>query len=667
MCGITGFLRLEPDPASPVHLGDMMSRLTHRGPDGDGRYECPEPGLYMGHTRLSIVDLTETGRQPIRDGRHALTVNGEFYDFKRIRPRLMAAESERFRTKSDSEIALALYRRDGLDFVRELRGEFAIALWDGDRRELILVRDRFGIRPLFYYARSDFFAWGSEAKSVLAHPDVPVRLDRRAALNQMMQTMVPGTSAFEDVHALEPGHMLIVRVDGDRLDVRRKRYWDLDFPRQEDHDPAADPERHIRSVREELIDAVQHRLVADVPVGCYLSGGIDSCSILGLAAGAQQSAVKAFTIAFDDDDYDEQHIAREMAESIDADQEVILLSADELYGESFLRTVWHSERTFYNTLGVAKWHMSRRVNECGYKTVITGEGSDELLGGYPAFKRDMFLHGLAHEEPETRIRLRRELERQNAIFRGAILPEETFRHPAFDGVIGFTPSWIQNWLAVLDLTRPLLSEEAAEEIGEYDPVAAIVERLDPRMLEGRHPLDQSQYTWTKTMLEGQILNWGGDRVDMANSMESRPAFLDHHFAEAAVAVPPSLRIRGTTEKWVLREAMRGVLPDVLYKRRKFAFMAPPAHTEDRKRIRLDALLDRFLGWDSVTRVGVFDPGRVADFLAGYRRESEPTSLVRYDAMINHLLCLHILHEQYVDGAGPVPTMEPSRVSVGHTS
>ncbi|MFQ5890989.1 MAG: asparagine synthase (glutamine-hydrolyzing) [Gemmatimonadota bacterium] len=662
MCGITGFLRLKPDAGSSVHLGNMMARLTHRGPDGNGRHERPDLGLYMGHTRLSIVDLSETGQQPIHNGEHVLTVNGEFYDFKRIRPRLMAAQAARFKTKSDSEIALGLYRRDGLDFVQELRGEFAIALWDGERSELILVRDRFGIRPLFYYARPDFFAWGSEAKAVLAHPEVPVRLDRQAALNQMMQTMVPGTSAFEDVHALEPGHMLIVRLERDRLDVRQKRYWDLDFPRQVDHDPDADPEGHVRNIREELIDAVGYRLVADVPVGCYLSGGIDSCSILGLAGGAQQAPVKAFTIGFDDDKYDEQHIAREMAKSVDADQEVILLSADELYGESFLRTVWHSERTFYNTLGVAKWHMSKRVHECGYKTVITGEGADELFGGYPAFKRDMFLHGLAHEAPETRLRLRWELERENAIFRGAILPEETFRHAAFDSLIGFTPSWIQNWLAVLELTRPLLSAATEEEIGEYDPVAAIVRRLDPQMLEGRHPLDQAQYTWSKTMLEGQILNWGGDRVDMANSMESRPAFLDHHVAEAAVAVPPNLRVRGTTEKWVLREAMRGVLPDVLYKRQKFAFMAPPAHTEDRKRARLDALLNRFLSWDCVHAAGLFDPDRVDGFVAAYRREREATSLVRYDAMINHLLCLHILHEQYVDGDGPVPAGRPSRVS-----
>ena len=656
MCGITGFWHLRPQSGSSDHLTSMMRRLAHRGPDGEGRHEDLERGLYMGHTRLSIVDLSG-GVQPIHSGRQILTVNGELYDFKRLRARLMASEGERFATKSDSELAIALYRRDGLSFVDELRGEFAIAMFDEAREELILVRDRFGIRPLFFHVRPGFFAWGSEVKSILAHPEVPVRLSRRAALHQMMHTMAPGTSAFDGVHALKPGHMMTVRRKGDRLEMNTRCYWDLDFPRAEDHEDGNRPERHVDRVREELIDAVTHRLVADVPVGCYLSGGIDSCSILGLAGGAQQAPVKAFTIGFDNAEYDEQHIAREMAESVGADQEVIQLGADELYGESFLRTVWHAERTFYNTLGVAKWHMSKRVRECGYKTVITGEGADELFGGYPAFKRDMFLHGLSHESEASRHKMRQEMERQNALFKGAILPQETLGHKAFDELMGFTPSWIQNWLAVLDLTRPLLSDEALEEIGDYDPVVGIVEELDGDRLTGRHPLDQAQYTWSKTMLEGQILNWGGDRVDMANSMESRPAFLDHHVAEAAVRVPPSLRIRGTTEKWVLREAMRGVLPEVLYKRQKFAFMAPPAHTDEMKKRSLGRLLDRFLNVEVVAAARLFDPGRVRTFLDAYTAETDPTSLVRKDAVINHLLCLHILHEQYVAAGGPTAKLD----------
>ncbi len=648
MCGITGYWNPAGLPEGPApHLAAMMESLAHRGPDGQNYQLDRELGLAMGHTRLAINDLESTGSQPLvsRDGRLLLTVNGEFYDFKRQRANTMALGG-RFNTRCDSEIALELYRRMGRAFVDELRGEFAVALFDRDRRELILVRDRFGVRPLFFHLRPDLCVWGSEVKAVLEHPAVPRKLSPRAALNQMMHTMVPGTSAFEDVHALQPGQMMIVRQQGGRLQATTLQYWDLCFPEDGGHARLADNE-HVERIRQELIDAIVFRLEADVPVGCYLSGGIDSCSILGLAAGAQQSPVKAFTIAFDDEDYDESRIATLMARSMNADHELIRLGAEELYGENYLKTVWHAERTFYNTLGVAKWCMSRRVNECGYKTVITGEGSDELFGGYPAFKRDMFLHGIPDSDSSTRAQYHQALERSNKLFTGAILAQQAQEHPSWNGLLGFTPSWIQPWLATLAEVRPLLSQAAERELSDYDPVAAVAEAIDEDAVRNRHPLDKAQYTWSKTMLEGQILNWGGDRVDMANSMESRPAFLDHHVAEAACEVPPELRIRGTTEKWVLREAVRGVLPETLYRREKFAFMAPPAHTDERKRRMLEELTSEYLTPTAVEHVGLFDAGKVAALLARIEGEDDRVSQTRLDTVVNHLLCLHVLHSQFI--------------------
>ena len=311
----------------------------------------------------------------------------------------------------------------------------------------MLVRDRFGVRPLFYHLTPNALFYGSEAKTLLAHPDIPKRLDRRAALHQMMQTMVPGTSAFQGISALLPGHMMVVSRDGDRLRTETHRYWDMDFPRAEEHDDNPDPKEYIDGVASQLIDAVRVRLEADVPVGCYLSGGIDSCSILGLSTAMQQSAVKAFTISFDHDKYDEAAVATEMAMSTGADQEVLHLSAAELYGESFVRTAWHAERTFYNTLGVAKWHMSRRVRECGFKVVVTGEGSDEMYAGYPFFKRDYFLHA-----PEARTdseALLAKMDASNDVFKGAILSESSVEHEAMNDLCGFTPSWIQPWMLTL--------------------------------------------------------------------------------------------------------------------------------------------------------------------------------------------------------------------------
>ncbi len=634
MCGIAGYWKPQDDPQPEIVAG-MLDVLEHRGPDGRGIHIDPSRGLAMGHARLSIIDL-EGGQQPLhdRDTGRVLTVNGEFYDYKRIRARL-TCDGERFKTKSDSEIALYLYKRHGLDFVHHLRGEFAFALFDEVDERLILVRDRFGIKPLYVWFTDDCVAYGSEIKSVLMHPSAPRRLDRQMALHQMMQVMVPGRTGFEGIEVVEPGCMQVIEYRGSRLHRRAIRYWDLDYPRAEDHDPDPDDSFYITEVRDRLLDAVATRLEADVPVGCYLSGGIDSCSILGLATPMQQSSVRAYTIAFDSDQYDESAIAKTMAESTGAEQVLLHLSGDELYGDSFASVLWHAERTFYNTLAVAKWHMSRTVKEGGRKVVITGEGSDELFGGYPFFKRDMYIHGLGLDPAEV--------ERRNAVFRGAILSEEERHHPAWEALCGFTPSWLQPWLFTLDRVRPLLSDDIRRDLEGYDPGSAIAARIDPSRVVGRHPLDVVQYTWSKTMLEGQILTWGGDRVDMANSMESRPAFLDHHLAEFAVRVPPTLRIKDGTEKYVLREAMKGILPRVLYEREKFAFMAPPSNTDPAKAAKVKMLADVWLKPERIENAGLFDVGRVQAFLRhAWHPDDEHATGARNDIILNHLLCMQML-------------------------
>lgn len=648
MCGITGFWSADglSNDAEPM-LQNMVKMLYHRGPDGEGYHLDHERGLAMGHSRLSIIDL-HSGSQPLFNANKdlVLTVNGEFYDYKRIRANLIC-EGEQFTTKSDSEIALPLYQKYGLDFVHILRGEFAFALYDNQRDRMILVRDRFGIRPLFYHIHNNTIYYGSEMKALFANPNVQREMNSEAVLHQLMHTMVPGTSLFKNIHALKPGHMLIVQRNGDQLDVHEERYWDLEFPEEKYIDTSHSDQYHIETVKDKLLESVLFRLEADVPVGCYLSGGIDSCSMLGLAAGVQQSPVKAFTISFDHTAYDEASIATEMATKTQADQELLNLTADDLYGDNYKKTVWHSERTFYNTLGVAKWCMSRRVRECGYKVVVTGEGSDELFGGYPMFKRDMFLHGLKGNESAE---MQQKLEESNKLFKGAILAEEQMQHPAMDAACGFTPTWIQSWMQTLAIAKPLLHDDIQSELSRYDPIEAIANTFDRSMLQDRHPLDVAQYTWSKTMLECQILNWGGDRVDMANSMESRPAFLDHKVAEAATKIPPSVRIRGDVEKWVLREAMKHILPEVLYKREKFAFMAPPGHTEKKKQQAVNRLIEEHLSPDEVRKAGLFDTNRIQTFIDEYKNDTDSVSLTRKDALLNHILCLQILHQQYIQPA-----------------
>ncbi|MEJ2315442.1 MAG: asparagine synthase (glutamine-hydrolyzing) [Gammaproteobacteria bacterium] len=649
MCGIAGFIYADKQrPVDPDTLVAMAAIQYHRGPDGFG-WQAMD-GVGFSHARLSIIDLDEDrGRQPFvsADKRLMMTKNGELYDYQRIRANL-SAEGARFLTKSDSEIVMHLYPKHGLDgTLPHLRGEFAFALYDRDEDTVHLVRDRFGIKPLYWTEIDGGLVFGSELKVLFAHPDVKREFDSAGLYHQLMQTMVPGTTAFAGVHQIKPGHALTIRRRNGKLEIQDRRYWDMPFPEESARGAPADEQEYIEGVRERLIEAVQLRMEADVPVGCYLSGGIDSCSIVGMAAASTQGSVRAYTIGFDNAEYDETAIAREMAESVNAEHDVMLLEADHLY-DHFEETLWHTERTIYNTLGVAKLLMSRHVNETGYKVVMTGEGSDELFGGYPAFRRDMFLHGLDHLAPEERAEWEAMLSESNKLFKGAMLAEETLDDPALTARVGFTPSCLQPWLASGERVPGLLQADHRAALADYKPGAAIAETLDADSLAGRHPLDKAQYVWIKTMLEGQILTWGGDRVDMANAMEARPPFLDHHLAEYAAQLPPSMRIHGRTEKYVLREAMKGLLPETLYKREKFAFMAPPAHTDPKKWAAMRALADKYLNADAVKEAGLLDYAGVESiFRLHEAADTTAATQTQLDAVINHMIGVQALYHHFV--------------------
>lgn len=662
MCGIAGvYHRNANQSVNSQILVNMAAIQHHRGPDNFGYANPPGLGVGLSHARLSIVDLNEErGRQPLvsADRNFYLVHNGEFYDFQKIRAELVANGAQ-FRSKSDSEIILHLYPRYGIEKTLDyLRGEFAFAFYDSVEDCLYLVRDRFGIKPLYYSETDEGVVFGSELKVLFAHPSVKRRFTAQGVYHQLIQVMVPGTTAFDGVHQVPPGHFIKIQRKGGTLHIQQKKYWDINFPVAGEYINHHDEQFYIDGVREQLLEAVQLRLQADVPVGCYLSGGIDSCSILGLSAAVRQDPVKAFTIGFDSVDYDETPIAREMAVKTGAEQIVLSLSAEQLY-EHFARTIWHTERTVYNTLAVAKLLMSETVKNNHYKVVLTGEGSDELFAGYPAFRQDMFLYGLNDLPATLRKEWQASLEENNRLFRGAMLPREAFSSAAMNESVGFTPTCLQSWLHCHEFAMELINPEWRAELAEYDAGAAIASTFDQQQLDGRHPLDKAQYVWIKTMLEGQILTWGGDRVDMANSMEARPAFLDHHLAKFATQVPPQLRIKGTVEKYVLREAMKGLLPETLYKRQKFAFMAPPAHTDDKKARSLMVVMDRYSSREKIKDAGILDADAVDRLM---QHLADPTvghdTKVQLDAVINHVLGLQIMHEQFI--AQDIPALAAQR-------
>jgi len=653
MCGIAGFFHEDRNrPVDRETLVSMAAILQHRGPDGFG---CSiKPGVGFSHARLTIVDLDEErGRQPFctADKRLMLTKNGELYDYQRIRANL-TSQGARFRSKSDSELILHLYPRFGLSgTLPVLRGEFAFALYDEREDTLFLVRDRFGIKPLYWTRTDGGVVFGSELKALFANPDVPRAFEAEGLFHQLMQAIVPGSTAFRGIHQVKPGHFVQIRRRGGRLVIYDRPYWDMNFPvarapgAVQDEQPDEQP--FVEAVREKLTEAVHLRLEADVPVGCYLSGGIDSCSIMGLAAAASQNPVKAFTIGFDSDEYDETPIATQMAKATGAQQEILRIQPDHLY-DYFEETLWHTERTIYNTLGVAKMLMSRRVREVDYKVVLTGEGSDELFGGYPAFRRDLFLHGLNELPPGERAEWQGMLAQSNEQFRGAMLAEDAVDDPAFDALIGFTPSCLQPWLSAAQRVPALLHPELRSGLAGYEPGRAIADALDSDALQDRHVLDQAQYIWIKTMLEGQILTWGGDRVDMANSMEARPPFLDHHLAEYATTIPPSMRIKGRIEKYVLREAMKGLLPDTLYKREKFAFMAPPAHSTPGNWTAMQRLAAKYLRGPAIESTGLLDPDGVRDLFELHdSNRTTAATRIQLDAVINHMIGVQVLNRHFV--------------------
>lgn len=656
MCGIAGVMQHDPArPIDPQVLVGMAAIQSHRGPDGFGYQIIPERGVGFAHARLAIIDLNpERGRQPfVSANRQVMIVhNGEFYDYKRIRADL-TSRGYRFHTKSDTELLLHLSDRLGLEAaLPHLRGEFGFAVYEQGPDRLTLVRDRFGIKPLFWTMTPEGLVFGSEIKVLFAHPAVSRQISSTGLYHQLMQLMVPGTTAFEGVRAVQPGQMVVVERQTGRLTVRTQTYWDLDFPTLADRPARQTDEVYIEELRQRFVEAIQLRLEADVPVACYLSGGIDSCTILGVAAACQQSPVRAFTVGFDDDNYDETAISREMATAVGAEQDIIRINGGQLY-DHFARTIWHTERSIYNTFTIAKLLLSEFVHQAGYRVVITGEGSDELFAGYPQLRLDMIRHGMQDATPEERADLEAWLQESNRLFQGNLLAETPLDDSALTELIGFTPSCLQSWLGAAARVPELLHPDHRQALQSYKPGAAIAASLDRHQLTGRHALDKAQYVWIKTQFESQVLGWAGDRVDMANSMEARPAFLDHPLVEFAVTLPPAMRLRGHQDKYILRETMKGLLPKALYDRQKFAFMAPPSHTDQVKQQAMQGLAAEYLSAAAITEAGLLDAAGVNQILQRQASaQISPSEQTRLDAVINHLLSVQMMHQQFI--AADVP-------------
>lgn len=613
MCGIAGFSGRTGDwSEARATLEKMIGTLRHRGPDGFGYHVEPgAPGVGLAHARLSIIDLA-TGDQPIHNEKRTVwtSFNGEIFNFVELRAEL-ERKGHRFYTHSDTEVIVHLYDRYGDSFVDHLNGQFAIAIWDSERRRLVLARDRAGIRPLFYTKARGRIWFASEVKALLAALPERAKLNP-AGLAQALTYWAPvdPDTVFEGVSSLPPGCLLAIEEDGRE---RLTQYWDWTFPTAASQSRTAKPafesvEQATAELRELLVDAVRLQLRADVPVGAYLSGGLDSSGIVALIRGFTDTPVRTFSVAFDDPEFDESEHQEAMVRHLGTDHTTLKISRSDI-GAAFPRLVRHAEAPILRTAPVPLMLLAQKVREHGFKVVLTGEGADEVFGGYDLFKEAKVRRFWArHPESKSRPKL---LGRLYGYLGTSPVGNEAFSSAFFSKglehidrpIFAHVPRWSTSQRALT-----FLSPEIRAAVGEWDPLAFYESKL-PAEIMSWSPLSRDQYVEAKSLLAGYLLSSQGDRVAMASSIEGRFPYLDHRLIELASRFPPRFKIRGLTEKDILRRALADLLPESVSKRTKQPYRAPDSQSFFAGGEPLDYVAD-LMSEGRLRKAGYFDAAAV---------------------------------------------------------
>jgi asparagine synthase (glutamine-hydrolysing) len=596
------------DEARPL-LETMIHTLHHRGPDGYGYHAAD--GIGLAHARLSIIDLA-TGDQPIRNERGDVWIvfNGEIFNYIELRAALVA-QGHHFYTQSDTEVIVHLYDRYGDKFVDHLNGQFAIALWDARRRRLVLARDRAGIRPLFYTKARGRIWFASEIKSLLAVLPERANLHVRG-LVEALSFWAPADpdTLFEDVLSLPPGHLLAIEANGEE---KLTQYWDWTFPAI-GTPPAFDSiEAATEELRALLVDAVRLQLRADVPVGAYLSGGLDSSGIVAMIRGFTDTPVRTFSVAFEDAEFDESEHQRAMVRHLGTDHTTLQCTRRQI-GEAFPRLMRHAEAPVLRTAPVPMMLLSARVREEGYKVVLTGEGADEVFGGYDIFKEAKVRRFWARQ-PNSKMRPKL-LGRLYGYLENSPVRNPAFAQSFFGqglehidrAIFAHVPRWTTSQRALA-----FVSPELRASLGEWDALGFYERRLPPEILSWR-PLARDQYVEAKSLLAAYLLAAQGDRVAAANSIEGRVPYLDHRVIEFGNRLPENYKIRGMTEKYLLRRALADLLPLDIVTRTKQPYRAPDSQSFFFDGQALDYVTD-LLSAERVRKAGYFDPvmvGRLVD-------------------------------------------------------
>jgi asparagine synthase (glutamine-hydrolysing) len=651
MCGIAGVLQVGERPVDTSLLKRMIGSVAHRGPDATGVHA--EGPIGLAHARLSIIDVAG-GQQPMstRDGALWITFNGEIFNHVELREAL-EAEGHVFATRSDTEVILQAYAARGEDCVRDFNGQWAFALWDARRRRLLLSRDRLGVRPLFHARTERGLVFGSEIKALLAHPEVPRALDLHGLdeVFTLWSTLAPRT-VFRGVEELPPGHSMVVDEDGR---ARVSRHWQLDYPaaarQPRDAGEAADELRAL------LLDAVRLRLRADVPVGAYLSGGLDSSVVSALVARLAPGRLRTFSLAFDDPEFDESAYQRDVVRALGTEHDTVRCAAGDI-ARVFPEVIRHVESPIVRTAPAPLYLLAARVRRRGYKVVLTGEGADEMLGGYDIFKEAKIRRFWA-AAPGSRWRpllLRRlypwlpNLQRQPEAYRRA------FFHVAPEDLASPFFSHLPRWALTASIKR-LFAPAVRAALASRDVHGELRERL-PAGYAGWPPFCQAQYLETTGLLPGYILSSQGDRMAMAHGVELRSPFLDHRVVAFAAALPPVLKMRGLDEKHLLKRAAAGLIPPAITGRSKQPYRAPEGASFFTG--APPDYVEALLAPDRVARDGVFDPTAVAR-LATKFREGRAIGIKDGMALVGVLSTQLVIHH-FIDQEGVQHGSDPARAS-----
>lgn len=634
MCGIAGIARREPRGVELATLGRMAAAIRHRGPDGYGFLTGPTVGF--AHVRLSIVDLAG-GAQPLasEDGRVVVTYNGEAYNYRELTEELRS-RGHRFRTSSDTEVLVHGWEEWGAGLFERLNGQFAFALYDRSTQEVILVRDRFGVRPLFYSVVNGDLLFASEAKALFASGEVEAAPDPQG-LDDVFTFWGPRPprTPFRDVQQIPPGHYAIWREG--RLTVRP--WYTLSYA-----EDRAEPAQAIAQLDELMRTGVALRLRADVPVGGYLSGGLDSSITCALAAEASPFALRTFSVAFDDPRFDESSWQQALAREIGSQHAVSTIGPGSI-GASFPDVVWHAETPLVRTAPVPMFELARLTRERGIKVVLTGEGADELFLGYDLFK-------------EVSVRL----------FCGR-RPESQARTALFDRVYKYLPGakggefWKNFFLDAGSPSDPLFSHlprfgltsrikdfygaSMRDPLGPRDAMAELRDALPPAFATWS-PLNRAAYLEMTTLLSPYLLSSQGDRMGMAHGIEARYPFLDHRLFEWSAALPTSSKLLGLKEKEILRRWARDVVPRDISTRGKQPYRAPdaPSFFGPGAPAWVDEVLDPAL----VRSLGYFEPAAVEGLMRRARR-GQATGFRENQAIVA-VLSTHLWHQRFINQQAP---------------